>query len=103
MKGTIYSFMQEEIRLRIHKCVIIHRRAWSFRMKKVSTSTDADFTWFVLKTYIIFILFFLSFFENMNRIIAPKYVPTEMDVLRVRVRTCGIVEMHFQLNQIIFR
>lgn len=44
-----------------------------------------------------------SFFENMNRIIAPKYVPTEMDVLRVRVRTCGIVETQFQLNQMIFR
>ncbi|XP_075880401.1 guanine nucleotide-binding protein G(o) subunit alpha-like isoform X1 [Nelusetta ayraudi] len=45
----------------------------------------------------------LYFFENMNRIIAPKYVPTEADVLRVRVRTCGIVETQFQLNQMIFR
>ncbi|TKS91987.1 Guanine nucleotide-binding protein G(o) subunit alpha [Collichthys lucidus] len=45
----------------------------------------------------------LYFFENMNRIIAPKYVPTETDVLRVRVRTCGIVETQFQLNEIIFR
>lgn len=44
-----------------------------------------------------------SFFENMTRIIAPLYVPTEADVLRVRVRTCGIVETHFQLNQTIFR
>lgn len=44
-----------------------------------------------------------SFFENMNRIIAPLYVPTEADVLRVRVRTCGIVETHFQVNQMIFR
>lgn len=39
----------------------------------------------------------------MNRIIAPLYVPTETDVLRVRVRTCGIVETQFQLNQMIFR
>lgn len=39
----------------------------------------------------------------MNRIIAPLYVPTEADMLRVRVRTCGIVETHFQLNQMIFR
>ncbi|XP_073350894.1 guanine nucleotide-binding protein G(o) subunit alpha-like [Pagrus major] len=45
----------------------------------------------------------LYFFENMNRIIAPKYVPTETDVLRVRVRTCGIIETQFQLNQMIFR
>uniref|UniRef100_UPI0037E7BA5F guanine nucleotide-binding protein G(o) subunit alpha-like n=1 Tax=Semicossyphus pulcher TaxID=241346 RepID=UPI0037E7BA5F len=45
----------------------------------------------------------LYFFENMKRIIAPKYVPTETDVLRVRVRTCGIVETQFQLNEMIFR
>ncbi|CAJ1075087.1 guanine nucleotide-binding protein G(o) subunit alpha-like [Xyrichtys novacula] len=45
----------------------------------------------------------LYFFESMNRIIAPKYVPTEMDVLRVRVRTCGIIETQFQLNEMILR
>lgn len=48
-------------------------------------------------------LLLCSFFENMNRIIAPLYVPTEADVLRVRVRTCGIVETHFQLDQTIYR
>ncbi|KAL6102955.1 uncharacterized protein ACO6RY_02467 [Pungitius sinensis] len=45
----------------------------------------------------------LYFFENISRIIAPKYVPTETDVLRVRVRTCGIIETQFQLNETIFR
>ncbi|XP_056144556.1 guanine nucleotide-binding protein G(o) subunit alpha-like [Lampris incognitus] len=43
------------------------------------------------------------FFENMNRLIAPNYVPTEMDVLRVRVRTCGIIETQFQVNERVFR
>ncbi|XP_037649504.1 guanine nucleotide-binding protein G(o) subunit alpha-like [Sebastes umbrosus] len=45
----------------------------------------------------------LYFFENMSRIIAPKYVPTESDVLRVRLRTCGIIETQFQLNEMTFR
>ncbi|XP_061892826.1 guanine nucleotide binding protein (G protein) alpha v1 isoform X1 [Entelurus aequoreus] len=45
----------------------------------------------------------LYFFENMSRIIAPNYVPTERDVLRVRVRTCGIIETQFQVNDVIFR
>ncbi|XP_068606433.1 guanine nucleotide-binding protein G(o) subunit alpha-like [Brachionichthys hirsutus] len=45
----------------------------------------------------------LYFFENMSRIIAPKYCPNEADVLRVRVRTCGIVETQFQVNEMIFR
>ncbi|XP_056264019.1 guanine nucleotide-binding protein G(o) subunit alpha-like [Pseudoliparis swirei] len=45
----------------------------------------------------------LYFFDNIGRIIAPKYIPSETDVLRVRVRTCGIIETQFQLNEIIFR
>ncbi|XP_057673270.1 guanine nucleotide-binding protein G(o) subunit alpha-like [Corythoichthys intestinalis] len=45
----------------------------------------------------------LYFFENMSRIIAPNYSPTEQDVLRVRVRTCGIIETQFQVDDIVFR
>lgn len=44
-----------------------------------------------------------SFFENMSRIITPNYIPTETDLLRVRVRTCGIIETQFQVNGTIFR
>lgn len=44
-----------------------------------------------------------SFFENMSRIIAPNYVPTDADVLRVRVRTCGIIETQFQVDKTMFR
>ncbi|XP_015227656.1 PREDICTED: guanine nucleotide-binding protein G(o) subunit alpha-like [Cyprinodon variegatus] len=45
----------------------------------------------------------LYFFENISRIISPAYIPTEADVLRVRVRTCGIIETHFQVEETIFR
>ncbi|KAM3863655.1 guanine nucleotide-binding protein G(o) subunit alpha-like [Diretmus argenteus] len=45
----------------------------------------------------------LYFFENMSRIIAPNYVPTATDVLRVRVRTCGIIETQFQVDEMVFR
>uniref|UniRef100_A0A672G5Q5 Guanine nucleotide-binding protein G(o) subunit alpha-like n=1 Tax=Salarias fasciatus TaxID=181472 RepID=A0A672G5Q5_SALFA len=45
----------------------------------------------------------LYFFENMSRIIRPHYIPTEADVLRVRVRTCGIIETQFQVNGMTFR
>ncbi|XP_010769175.1 guanine nucleotide-binding protein G(o) subunit alpha-like isoform X1 [Notothenia coriiceps] len=45
----------------------------------------------------------LYFFENLSRIISPKYVPMETDVLRVRLRTCGIIETQFQLYDVIFR
>lgn len=37
----------------------------------------------------------------MERICDPKYVPTPTDVLRARVRTQGIIETHFRINDMI--
>ncbi|XP_046990505.1 guanine nucleotide-binding protein G(o) subunit alpha-like [Schistocerca americana] len=43
----------------------------------------------------------LYLFENMDRICDEKYVPTPTDVLRARVRTNGIIETHFKINDVI--
>ncbi|XP_056105914.1 guanine nucleotide binding protein (G protein) alpha v1 isoform X1 [Rhinichthys klamathensis goyatoka] len=43
------------------------------------------------------------FFENISRIIAPNYIPTETDVLRVRVRTRGVVETQIRVNNSLYR
>ncbi|XP_067860058.1 guanine nucleotide binding protein (G protein) alpha v1 isoform X1 [Heptranchias perlo] len=43
------------------------------------------------------------FFLNMNRITAPEYKPTQMDLLRVRLRTTGVIETQFKINNLIFR
>ncbi|KAJ8362837.1 hypothetical protein SKAU_G00116680 [Synaphobranchus kaupii] len=45
----------------------------------------------------------LYFFENMSRIISPDYMPTETDVLRVRLRTTGVIETQFKVNHLVFR
>ncbi|XP_005989105.1 guanine nucleotide binding protein (G protein) alpha v1 [Latimeria chalumnae] len=45
----------------------------------------------------------LYFFEHMNRITAAEYCPTETDVLRVRLRTSGVIETQFQINNLTFR
>ncbi|XP_072298300.1 guanine nucleotide-binding protein G(o) subunit alpha-like [Eucyclogobius newberryi] len=45
----------------------------------------------------------LYFFENLSRIFSPNYIPSEADVLRVRVRTCGIIETQIQVNDFVFR
>ncbi|XP_069004619.1 guanine nucleotide-binding protein G(o) subunit alpha-like [Embiotoca jacksoni] len=45
----------------------------------------------------------LYFFENMSRIIGPTYVPTETDVLRVRVRTCGVIKTQFEVDEKLYR
>nr|CAH7746737.1 unnamed protein product [Callosobruchus chinensis] len=43
----------------------------------------------------------LYLFENMERICDPKYVPNATDVLRARVRTQGIIETQFRINDMI--
>ncbi|XP_068448464.1 guanine nucleotide binding protein (G protein) alpha v1 isoform X2 [Clinocottus analis] len=45
----------------------------------------------------------LYFFENLARITSPEYVPTETDVLRVRLRTTGVIETQFKVDRLIFR
>jgi len=41
-----------------------------------------------------------SFFDNAVRITAPCYLPTEADVLRARIKTTGIYETRFQMQQL---
>lgn len=41
-----------------------------------------------------------SFFNEVDRIVAPGYLPTEMDVLRARTKTTGIYETRFQMGQL---
>lgn len=43
------------------------------------------------------------YFDNIDRIGAETYVPTEDDILRVRVRTTGIVENEFVIEDSKFR
>lgn len=44
-----------------------------------------------------------SYLTDVDRIAASGYLPTQQDVLRVRVPTTGIIEYPFDLENIIFR
>lgn len=48
-------------------------------------------------------LFCFSYLSDLRRLAVPDYLPTEQDILRVRVPTTGIIEYPFDLEQIIFR
>lgn len=54
---------------------------------------------------ISFFLFLLisSYLSDLDRIADSSYLPTQQDVLRVRVPTTGIIEYPFDLQSIIFR
>jgi len=43
------------------------------------------------------------YFENIERLAAPDYVPTEADVLRSRAKTTGIIEIEFDVDKTHFR
>lgn len=44
-----------------------------------------------------------SYLEEIDRVAARNYLPTEQDILRVRVPTTGIIEYPFDLDEIRFR
>lgn len=44
-----------------------------------------------------------SLFDNMDRLLNEKYIPSPTDVLRARVRTTGIMETHFTIDDVIIR
>jgi guanine nucleotide-binding protein subunit alpha len=48
----------------------------------------------------VLMFFFCSFFQEVSRIVAPDYLPNEMDVLRARTKTTGIYETRFQMGQL---
>jgi hypothetical protein len=42
----------------------------------------------------------LSFFDEVERIADPNYIPIESDVLRARTKTTGIYETRFAMGQL---
>uniref|UniRef100_A0A8C7H5R9 Guanine nucleotide-binding protein subunit alpha n=1 Tax=Oncorhynchus kisutch TaxID=8019 RepID=A0A8C7H5R9_ONCKI len=44
-----------------------------------------------------------SYLSDLDRIAEPNFLPTQQDVLRVRIPTTGIIEYPFDLQSIIFR
>jgi hypothetical protein len=47
--------------------------------------------------------FFFSYLMEIDRVADVNYLPTEQDILRVRVPTTGIIEYPFDLEEIRFR
>lgn len=49
------------------------------------------------------VMYISSYLSDIDRVTAEGYVPTQQDVLRVRVPTTGIIEYPFDLENVIFR
>lgn len=48
-------------------------------------------------------LFTCSFLDDLDRLGKKEYMPTEQDILRTRVKTTGIVEVHFSFKCLNFK
>jgi hypothetical protein len=48
-------------------------------------------------------MIFCSFLDDIDRISAQGFTPTDDDVLRVRIPTTGIVQEDFQFNHVQLR
>ena len=44
-----------------------------------------------------------SFIKNIDRISCTDYIPTDQDILRCRVRTTGITQTIFKVNELLYR
>ena len=51
----------------------------------------------------VIFFFACSFLDDLNRIGSKDYVPSEQDILRTRVKTTGIVEVHFNFKNLNFK
>ena len=47
--------------------------------------------------------FYFSFLDDLDRLGGKEYMPTEQDILRTRVKTTGIVEVHFSFKNLNFK
>ena len=43
------------------------------------------------------------FFDSIERMLSPNYIPTDQDILRTRVKTTGITETKFEIDSMTFK
>ena len=53
--------------------------------------------------FINWLLLIFSFLDDLDRLGGKDYMPTEQDILRTRVKTTGIVEVHFHFKNLNFK
>jgi len=70
------------------------KQIWSDKAVQKTVARASEFQFFESTAY---------FMENIARITAPSYLPSNNDILRSRSTTCGIIETAFKVNSLKFR
>ena len=58
---------------------------------------------FLFYIHPVYFLSTFSFLDDLDRLGGREYMPTEQDILRTRVKTTGIVEVHFSFKNLNFK
>jgi len=56
-----------------------------------------------LLVHIVVLMSLYSYFDCLDRIFAPDYIPDDQDILRSRLKTTGITEAEFNLGSLTYR
>ena len=60
-------------------------------------------SWHQSRYLVLYPLHCFSYLDSLDRLGTKNYQPTEQDILRTRVKTTGIVEIHFNFKKLHFR
>jgi hypothetical protein len=85
------------LRVKFSKHILLSLEVHIFHMKlslKKNAFYSKKITQFLAKC---------SFLDDLDRLGAKDYQPTEQDILRTRVKTTGIVEVHFSFKNLNFK
>lgn len=77
-----------------------------FKATRVSNIRFSQIVEYFFKKYFSRRTLFLcsfSYLDDLDRVTADGYVPTQQDVLRVRVPTTGINEYPFTISRVVFK
>ena len=82
-------------------CEILHKHSVNKPSFRIFTYAQLNLSKISLNLFEF--LFSLSFLDDLDRLGAKDYQPTEQDILRTRVKTTGIVEVHFSFKNLNFK
>lgn len=86
--------------IRVFKSASVAPTSTSWTIRLNSKGKYGKYFWVRIETIISSPF---SFLDDLDRLGAKDYQPTEQDILRTRVKTTGIVEVHFSFKNLNFK
>jgi hypothetical protein len=83
--------------------LLLCQHGWPMKVPTTNICSTSMFTSNIENNFLFFYPQLRSFLDDLDRLGAKDYQPTEQDILRTRVKTTGIVEVHFSFKNLNFK